>query len=141
MSDKSSAAHFDRLVRDFEDAIAAESRNKARGLDDLPLFAPTPPRPTGSELKAEGMALADAAEGLQWKEAADAAIEQLARAGEPFTAEDVRAICGPPEHANAFGSRFLQAARRGLIRKVGYRNSTRPTLHAHPIAVWTGAKP
>jgi hypothetical protein len=37
------------------------------------------------------------------------------------------------------GARFMAAARRGVIRKVGYRNGQRPSLHAHPIALWVGA--
>ena len=109
-------------------------------LDDLPLFSPRAPD-EGERRKSEGMALADAAEPGFWKDRADAAIKALAAEGREFTAEDVRHLAGSPTRANAFGSRFLSAARKGLIRKVGYRNSTRPSLHAHPVAVWVGAKP
>jgi len=104
-------------------------------LDDLSLFTP---RLSGSELRDRGMALVDEAEPDAWKAKADAAIRSLAASGAEFGAEEVRAIAGSPEHPNAFGSRFLQAAKRGLIRKVGYRNSSRPSLHAHPVAVWVG---
>lgn len=101
--------------------------------DFVPLFD------TGERRKAEGMALADAAEPGFWRDRADAAIKALAAEQREFTAEDVRKLAGSPTHPNAFGSRFLAAARSGLIRKTGYRNSKRASLHAHPIAVWRGA--
>lgn len=94
----------------------------------------------GEILKTNGMASADAAEGHEWKARADAAIAELAAGGKEFTAEDVRTRAGDPEHANAFGSRFLQAARRGLIICVGRRKSGRASLHAHEIRVWKGAE-
>jgi hypothetical protein len=94
----------------------------------------------GDALKERGMGLADAAAAEDWKARWDAAIERLARAGEPFTSDEVRELAGPPtDHPNAAGSRFSTAARRGLIRRVGYRNSTRGTLHSHPLSLWKGA--
>lgn len=54
------------------------------------------------------------------------------------TADDVRsAVRLPPE----IGPRCLGAvpgelARAGLIRRIGYTPSTRPTAHARPTAVW-----
>ncbi len=95
----------------------------------------------GERLKAEGMALVDAAEGAAWKARADLAISELAATGDEFTAIEVRARAGDPTRPNAFGPRFNHAARTGLIYKVGYRNSSRATLHAHPIAVWKGTTP
>ena len=101
----------------------------------------------GEQLREVGMALADEAAAAAWKERVDAAISSLARRQGldgplPFTAEDVRLLAGdPPEGTspNAMGARFMAAARRGQIRKVGYRNGVRPSLHAHPIAIWVGA--
>ena len=75
----------------------------------------------------------------EWREAALEAIEELARAGVAFTAEDVRAIVGDPPRFNAVGAAFQIAARRGRIRKIGYRKATRPSLHATDLAVWEGA--
>lgn len=99
----------------------------------------------GDALKQLGMLRADQAANPDWKERVDEAIAALARARDEydelvrFTAEDVRALAGdPPNHPNAMGARFNAAARRGLIRKVAYRLSGRPTLHRHPIAVWQG---
>lgn len=92
----------------------------------------------GERLKSEGMARAAAAEQLGWNQKCDLAIRLMATGHKPFTAEHVRRIAGDPEHPNAFGARFNAAARAGIIRKVGYELSTRPTLHRHPIAQWVG---
>jgi hypothetical protein len=87
-----------------------------------------------------GAALADEAETTAWRVAVDAAIAQLAERAGTFTAEDVRQIAGdPPSHPNAMGARFMAASRRGLIRRVGFREAQRVTLHGHPIALWVGA--
>jgi len=94
---------------------------------------------TGAARRDAGVAQVDENTPDAWRAACDRAIDALARKGHPFTAEDVRARCGaPPHHYNALGGRFIAAARAGLIKRVGYAPSTRPTLHAHPIAVWRG---
>jgi len=94
---------------------------------------------TGEQLGLLGMALADEAASDAWQAKWDRAIILLAISGEPFCADDVREIAGPPEdHPNACGARFQAAARRGLIRHWGYRKSARAVLHAHPIAEWVG---
>jgi hypothetical protein len=106
-------------------------------LDSLPLFAPRP-TPEGDRLKAEGIALVEASEPPQWREAAAAAIARLASSGAEFGADDVRAIAGDPQHPNAMGSVFLRAARSGAIQFVRFENSKRPSLHAHPVRIWRG---
>lgn len=92
----------------------------------------------GQALRDQGIARVDAAEDPAWRAAADVAIAELAASGEEFTAEDVRRIAGDPTHPNAMGARFRAAAQAGIIRRVGYRASSRVQLHAHPIAVWVG---
>lgn len=93
----------------------------------------------GDRLKVEGAAAALAAEEAKWRDAADYWIRSLAAAGKQFNAEDVRLLAGdPPGHVNAMGGLFLSAARRGLIRSVGYENATRKSGHARPIRVWVG---
>ncbi len=93
----------------------------------------------GEAYKQLGMFRADEAADAGWKARVDAAIEELAASGAPFTAEDVREIAGdPPDHPNAMGARFAAAAQRGLIRSVGYRKARRASLHRHPIHVWEG---
>lgn len=77
---------------------------------------------------------------IAWKEAADRVIRELAAAGEPFTAEELRAIVGPPFGSpNALGPRFMAAARAGIIARVGSRQSTRPEAAGRWLAVWRGA--
>lgn len=96
-------------------------------------------------LKTQGQAAAESAASTEWKERWAAAIAELAAQrgldgeGRHFTAEDVRALAGPPlDHPNAAGSLFTRAARAGLIESVGWIRSTRATLHRHPLAVWRG---
>jgi hypothetical protein len=95
----------------------------------------------GEQLGLDAMLAADEAASADWKAAWDAAIAQLASRPGGFTTDDVRAIAGAPsDHPNAAGARIRAAANSGLIRKVGYRASTRPELHAHPLAVWSGTR-
>lgn len=94
---------------------------------------------TGAARRDAGAEQVDENTSETWRAACDRAIATLARKRRPFTAEAVRDLVGdPPHHPNAMGSRFLAAARAGLITRVGYAPSARPTLHAHPIAVWQG---
>ena len=86
-----------------------------------------------------GMALAEEAADIDWKDAWRQTIALLAAIGDPFCSDDVRAIAGDPwDHPNAAGSLFTKAARDGLIRQVGYRKSDRVALHRHPVALWIG---
>jgi hypothetical protein len=104
--------------------------------DQLDLFT------QAEALKAQGQALADASQPLAWKVNVDYVIGLLAQAGIPFTADDVSAITGdsPTGSQGAMGSRFTAAARRGLVVRVGYVKSRRPSVHAHPVAQWIGAQ-
>lgn len=92
--------------------------------------------------KADGQAKADASQPLAWKNNVDHVIAMLARTGRPFTSDDVSAITGdsPTGSRGAMGSRFTTAARRGVIRRVGYVPSRRPSVHMHPVAQWVGAQ-
>lgn len=93
------------------------------------------------ELRDEGMARADAAQPQEWRGLVDAVIETLAATGEPFTADDVSALTGdsPTGSRGAMGARVQYAARRGVIVRVGYVPSKRPSVHAHPVTLWQGA--
>lgn len=95
----------------------------------------------GEALKEIGTTRADLAADKVWKHLADAAIDQLAAAGQPFTADDVRALGVPdPSSPKAWGARMLSAAKGGRIRRIGYTPSRRPSVHAHPVAVWVGTE-
>lgn len=91
--------------------------------------------------KAQGQAQADASQPLAWKNV-DHVIAMLARTGRPFTADDVTAITGdsPTGSQGACGARFSHAARRGVIRRIGYVPSRRAAVHMHPVAQWIGAE-
>lgn len=89
-------------------------------------------------LRDQGLAIVDSAESDDWKARADAAMERLARSGQPFSSEDLRAEVGDPEHANAMGAVFHRAARRRLIRRYGFVTYQRPESHAHVGIAWVG---
>lgn len=99
---------------------------------------------SGEQLKLDGMFAAAAAAAGEWHDDARNTIRELAATGEPFTSEDVVAVVGLPRgnvatnRNNAVGAIMSAAARRGEIRKVGYRNAKRPALHAAALAVWVG---
>jgi hypothetical protein len=91
----------------------------------------------------EGLARADSGDRTSWnKRLIDQAIDVFAATGEPFTANDVRALL--PEDVTAggqFGHRFYHAANnRGAIRFLGYVPSNKKNTHRHPIAMWVGRK-
>jgi hypothetical protein len=54
------------------------------------------------------------------------------------TADDVRAVVPIPEGIRpvVVGAAFRDAALAGILRRTGYRPSTRPAAHARPLAVW-----
>jgi hypothetical protein len=70
----------------------------------------------------------------------DQALRDLARSGEPFSANDLRPLLPPGIPGPTIGARFQAAARAGLIRKTDRRvPSTDARTHAHEIAVWEAA--
>ncbi len=79
----------------------------------------------------------------EWRDRAVQALDLYIAAGEPFTADDIVGLIGPPdsEHKpngrnNAVGSLFKNAAKSGRIHTVGYTRSTTPTRKGGLIAVW-----
>lgn len=64
-----------------------------------------------------------------WKSCADRAIDYLAAAGQPFSADHVQALIPPADHPCRIGARFHAAVRAGVIRPVGYVLSERPSRH------------
>ena len=91
----------------------------------------------------DGIASVEANSHEEWVGAVDKVIEMLAAGGREFTSDSIRNIVaahGEPHHPNAWGARFAAAARRGLIHRVGYRQSARPAGHARAVAVWRGMK-
>lgn len=92
----------------------------------------------------QGQADAVAALHPAWRVAAEAAIDELARAGAVFTADDVRDRVGHAlgrEHTNALGGLFAAACRAGRIVPVGYRQSTRADARGRVVRIWRGTEP
>ena len=94
----------------------------------------------GWQLALTGMGLADGAESGDWKNRADATMEDLAASGRDFTSEDLISVVGMPSHPNAMGMRFVIAKRKGLIERVGWKNSSINRQHAHALGLWRGVK-
>lgn len=107
------------------------------GFGDLLEPAPTA---TPERLRDEGMAAADRAAPVEWRQAVDDTISRLAALGEPFTSDDVSEFTGdcPNGSQGAMGARFSAAVTRKLIRAVGKRPSKRPTVHNHKVTEWVG---
>lgn len=79
-----------------------------------------------------------------WKVWAFHCIEQLAAAGEPFTADDVHMMLEPygvnTGSDNAMGALFARARRQGLITTENqYRPSQRREAHRRMVRIWKGA--
>lgn len=90
----------------------------------------------------DGTAVADHAADVVIRRALADAIEARATTGHTFTSDDIHADVGPVLDAwpQLLGARFNAAAKAGLIVRVGYRQSTRPSRHAAVIAMWQGVE-
>ncbi|MGV0109799.1 hypothetical protein [Arthrobacter sp. CP30] len=76
-----------------------------------------------------------------WKTVAMRALEAEAASGLTFDSYTLEAVRGVPEadHPNRWGGLFHAAAKRGVIRKVGYHQSLRPGRSGGVCAVWVGS--
>lgn len=92
----------------------------------------------GEALADEGMGRATNASCPDAIKALDQIIARFAATGEPFSANDTRAHLPEGVRPAAVGGRFRHAARRGVIRPIGYVASTDPGTHAHPVRLWQG---
>lgn len=77
---------------------------------------------------------------LDWQADALDALRKVAAMGESFDAYSLseKGDLREPPHPNMWGPVFQQAARDGLIRKVGYHESRRPGRKAGLCRVWQG---
>ena len=66
----------------------------------------------------------------------DAAIRQLAATGREFSSNEARGLHGVV--GPVVGARFTAARKAGLIRSVGFTESTSESTHAHPVRTWVG---
>lgn len=86
-----------------------------------------------------GLAVVEAGSDEWDRRVIDHLISDAADLGVPFSANLIRPFLPALRSNNLIGQRFLTAARRGLIRRVGYVQSDDPGTHAHPIAQWVKA--
>lgn len=75
-----------------------------------------------------------------WKADALGVIEDLAKSGQTFNADTLRArgIPEPPKHPNQWGEVFRTAKRRGLIAKADFSSSQRKSRHGGGLHAWRG---
>jgi hypothetical protein len=98
--------------------------------------------PAGEAAKTDGIARATANTPPDWATACRAAIELMARRGEPFQAADLIAegLVDEPDSPARWGAAFMAAAKAGVIEPVGYGPSKRATVHRSICRIWRGAK-
>ena len=133
-------------------------------MSELALFDAEPPRPrTGPEshlvtaserraaetlARAKGQHDAIQAAPLRYRDRFEAAVHYLItlNPSRAFTVDDVIRIVGLPsaigerDSNNAVGALMARIAKRGLIRPIGWQESTRKGNHARPVRVWEGMK-
>lgn len=97
-------------------------------------------RTTPQRARDTALAQVDARTDEHVRRTVDQALRELARRGEPFSANDLRPLLPPDIPGPVIGARFQAAARAGVIRKTDRRvPSTDARTHAHEIAVWEAA--
>ena len=72
-----------------------------------------------------------------------AAIIKLAGTGRPFTSEDVRVHAGWTRISEApklLPALMTAASSRGLIKHIGWAESTRPSARSRAIRLWEGGE-
>lgn len=74
-----------------------------------------------------------------WLDGALRAIETLAATGRTFQAYDLVALgVAEPDRPAAWGAAFSAAKAKGLIVRVGYAQSKRPTVRGSACREWRG---
>ncbi len=99
----------------------------------------------GEALKIEGMSRALRGAGLDYQDSFEKAVRQLAKSGQPFTADDVTKLVGFPRNHrtnanNSVGAMMSACANRGIIYSVGYKKAGRSLSHARMVQVWKGTR-
>lgn len=89
----------------------------------------------GRAEKSRGQAIATSAS-LDDAGRVDAAIRLLAATGREFSSNEARGLHGVT--GPVVGARFTAARKAGLIRSVGFTESTAESTHAHPVRLWVG---
>lgn len=104
---------------------------------------------TGAQLRDEAIADVLAADTAPHRGAGafiQEVIDELAKSGREFTAEDVRDMLSEntvvtrrlQERPNVLPANILSASRAGRIAATGYTTATRPSRHASVLRTWRG---
>jgi len=72
----------------------------------------------------------------EWFEDARFMIDQLSKAQDRFSADDLRKVLRPAPNRYWAGLAFSQAHTAGLIEWVGYAKSTTKTRKGSPVSIW-----
>lgn len=107
------------------------------GENGVSFCATQPEAPTARSLAAEGMSRAAMAD-RGWLPIAAEVIEELAAAGEEFSAENVRARAGSPVSPALVGAAFKIARLRGVIEPAGLATAQRAVSHGRLLRTWRG---
>lgn len=93
----------------------------------------------GEVAKEEGIAQANANPSTApWRVVAMDRAMALAATRTEFTSEDITATVGVPAASGAVGALLSTLARRGVVRRVGFRKAERVNQHAALVSVWVG---
>lgn len=80
----------------------------------------------------------------RWLIDAEHAISAFAvryhRTGQTFTADDVRAAIGAPDHGNWFGIAFAKAKNQGLIEAVAFGAARAKSRNGGSLKIWRAAQ-
>src|SRR5690606_9544910 len=101
--------------------------------------------PAGEQLAIDGseanLAAATAPHRVTYREHVEAILDDFARTGREFNAEDVRRLVPPgvePHSHNVLPSLIRHWARRGAFQQVGWDKPNRPSRHGSVIRRWRG---
>lgn len=97
----------------------------------------------GESLKESGisavLASVDATDS-SWTGHALSLLEYFAKSVREFSSDEFRAHfvnqLSEPSHYNAYGALFSVAAKRGIIKHIGYVKSKRAPAHSRVVGVW-----
>lgn len=88
-----------------------------------------------NEARDAGVEIAEGGSDEWERSVIDQAISAAAARGKPFSQNLIRPLL-PEVRPNVIGARFLAAARRGEIHRVGYVQATHAAGHCRPITLW-----
>jgi hypothetical protein len=91
----------------------------------LPLFGPSPARPGGTVIEIQDR--------TEYVELVEQAWDEVKG---PVTADFLRARVGLPRVRNWAGLTVASAARRGVIREIGYGRSAARSRHGGTVRLW-----